>query len=153
MEEWTHLYPVCCHCLALFDADKCYSVVNCTGDSLEEYMTEQECCLGSVQGLSYSTVDSCKICTGNIRYTHCYSSVIAYTILLVHGFQRDSYEVIEGERITITFAPNLKGLTMFVPFPLDGTITSENSAGKLLHIVSSLFFIAIVTNRCRYCAN
>ena len=73
------------------------------------------------------TADPALVTESLLLYTSC-----IIRISLVHGFTRDSYEVVEGETITVTLDINLKGRTAFPFLQINGVITSDNTTGKLL---------------------
>ena len=62
-------FTVSCFALNVSNAviHKCYNRTRCSG-SFEKYVTNNKCCLGFEDGLSYHTGDGCKTCIGNMLH-------------------------------------------------------------------------------------
>ena len=72
----------------------------------------------------------------------------------VHGFNRKTYTLVEGEQLNITFDLEVKGQTIFPSLDVGGRVTSEaDTAGEYIiihNITVPLLCILLVEKTIRY---
>ena len=96
-------------------AGVCYSSTSCSGDIIPA-TSERECCVGTDNGLSFSSGGVCIRCIGVLLSFSLYNyhSLTTFCSLFsVHGFTRARYQVVEGERVDVSFQLNVKGTSQF----------------------------------------
>ena len=93
-------------------AGVCYSSTTCSGDIIPA-KSERECCVGTDNGLSFSSGGVCIRCIGVLYHSLYHSLTTFCSLFSVHGFTRARYQVVEGERVDVSFQLNVKGTSQF----------------------------------------
>ena len=67
----------------------------------------------------------------SISYQHAYIMLSPLPSVLVHGFHNNTYNLAEGEQLTIRFDSEAKGNSRFKSLEITGRVTSEaDTAGE-----------------------